>query len=96
MNDDGTGIALVAGFDTSYGASGDPSYTLHGGKRWFLRDRGNAVLALSDGGDVVQLAVQQELEILGQAKWQKDDSLISFVGRRWETDPDKRGFRNCR
>lgn len=92
MDDDGTDIAPVAGLDTYYGASGDPSYTLHGGKRWFLQDRSNAVLALSDDGDVVQLAVQQELEILGQAKWWKDDSLISFVGRRWETDPISEGF----
>jgi hypothetical protein len=92
MNDDGTGITPVAGFDTSYGGSGNPSYTLHGGKRWFLQGGVDAVRALSDAGDVVQLAVQPELEIRGQAKWMKDDSLISFVGRRWETDQESEAF----
>jgi hypothetical protein len=92
MNDDGSDPTPVSEFPEGYRTSGDPSYQLHGGKRWFLQDRGGQVIALSDSGDVVQLAVQQELEILGSPTWQKDDSLISFVGRRWETDQTSDAF----
>jgi hypothetical protein len=73
MNDDGSGVAEVTGFNSYYGVWGDPSYNLHGGKRWFLQDRGGGIVALSDAGDFVQLLFQPGLEILGEPAWGKDD-----------------------
>jgi len=39
MNDDGSGIEVVAGFPHDYGPWGDPSRQLHAGRRWFVQTK---------------------------------------------------------
>ncbi len=92
MNDDGSGIGPVAGLARGYGAWRDPSYQLHGGKRWFLQFEKGDVVAVSDSGDSVTLALQEELGALGAPRWRKDDGLISFEGRVWDMNPESQTF----
>ena len=76
--DGGNKTALPAG------VSGEPSNDLHGGYRWFLQ--GDPLAAVrDDGGVTVQLTTDVDLEVLGSARWSKDDASVSWVARQWDT-----------
>lgn len=94
-NDDGSGLARFTGFDTEfYGPDAEPSRTRLGGKRWFLHRpwSGNYLIALSDDARAVSLNVQPGVEIVSPPQWGVDDSLISFEGVLWDTDPTSATF----
>ena len=84
MNDDGSGLAVVAGFPAEFYPWGEPSRQLHAGKRWFSEGH----FALSDAGDVVSLEIDPQLERLGvgipnfQPSWRVGDGSLSWIGRR--------------
>ncbi len=83
MNDDGSGLAVVAGFPAGF-ATGhiQPSRQLHGGKRWFPGwQGGDHLVALSDAGDVVSLDVDPQLEGFYDPIWRVGDDSISWTGR---------------
>ncbi len=81
MNDDGSGVAELTDFPYGYGPWGDPSHELHAGKRWFLQDSATSLVALSDAGDVVTLALGAGVEVVAQPRWGNGDDFISFEGR---------------
>ncbi len=84
MNDDGSGLAVVAGFPAEFRPSGEPSRQLHAGKRWFSGWH----VALSDAGDVVSLDIDPQLEQSGfgilysEPRWRVGDGSLSWIGRR--------------
>jgi hypothetical protein len=65
-------------------APAEPSHDLHGSRRWFLQERNNALIAVREDGVSVQLTTDPDMEVAGQTRWNKDDSAVSWVGRRWD------------
>ena len=98
MNDDGSGVELVADFPRTPG--GEPSHGLHADKRWIAQrqsvpgeyypdgDRRQEFVALSDAGDIVPLQIEADLDPIEQPRWVDGDGFLSWVGRRWDTDPE--------
>ena len=84
MNDDGSGMAVVAGFPSGIANPGEPARQLHGGKRWFPGRQGhNNFFALSDAGDVVSLDIDPQLEhVFYEPIWRVGDGSLSWTGRR--------------
>ena len=85
MNDDGSGMAVVAGFPAGI-ANGyiQPSRQLHADKRWFAKWQGyHNISALSDAGDVVSLNIDPQLEYVHyEPIWSVGDGYLSWTGRR--------------
>jgi len=89
MNDDGSEVMALP-IPTS-GQLGSPSYHLHAGSRWFLRsmylDDEHYTVMVNVNGDVVPLfPISGEISMTGDRQWTKDDSYVSFPGRRIDTD----------
>ena len=83
MNDDGSGMAVVAGFPAEFSPSGEPSRQLHAGKRWFPGWQWPNIFALSDAGDVVSLEIDPQLEgVFSDPSWRVGDGSLSWIGRR--------------
>jgi len=59
---------------------GEPSHSLHGGQRWFLRRSQSAIFAFSeDGLTDVKLTGDTVYELTGDVRWSPDDAQVSFV-----------------
>lgn len=83
---------------------GDPSYARHGNQRWFAYDCGDErapeyppfpngryfrdIRAGSESGQEILLWSQPDIEIISWANWTPDDGSITFIGERWQLDPD--------
>ncbi len=97
------------GSRTSLGIhSGEPSFELHSGQRWYVNVRELAtgetypnglprseLFAFNEGGAVVQLTNQPDLEVWWQGyRWTPGDNTsagdqhVSWTARRWETTTD--------
>jgi hypothetical protein len=68
---------------------GAPSHALHGGNRWFLRQRstteGRQLFAVREDGDedyTVQLTNNAAIQKAGPAHWSKNDDEVSWVAER--------------
>ena len=79
MNDDGSGMAVVAGFPSEFSPRGEPSRQLHAGKRWFPE----WPFAVSDAGNVVSLEIDQKFQPNGfpRPRWRVGDGSLSWIGR---------------
>ena len=81
MNDDGSGLAVVAGFPAEFSPwATQPSRQLHAGKRWFSGWQ----VALSDAGDVVPLGIDPQLDGFSEPSWTVGDGSLSWIGRRFD------------
>ncbi len=50
------------------------------------------IAVVNDTGAVILLTTQTDLEVLAQPVWGIDDEYVSWVARRWDTDPDSPMF----
>ncbi len=94
MNSDGSGKTPLPIL------GGEPSYALHGGRRWFLGTREiigttypngatrHELFAYSDDGVTsVQLTTQSDLQADkggGTTRWAMADGMVSWIARRWD------------
>ena len=94
MNSDGSGKTPLPIL------GGEPSYALHGGRRWFLGTREiigatypngttrHELFAYSDDGAAnVQLTNQPDLQADsggGTTRWTRTDGVVSWIARRWD------------
>jgi hypothetical protein len=78
----------------------EPSYAMHGGKRWFFSFRHitgvypdnrtrQEVFAVSEAGEEVQLSNDANLQLMGSARWMRSangtDVAATWVARRWDS-----------
>jgi hypothetical protein len=82
---------------------GNPSYARHGNERWFAYESADygaplfpngqtfhQIRATSETGLDVQLLSETDVEIFAfdGVRWAANDASITFVGQRWNLDPD--------
>lgn len=82
---------------------GNPSYALHQNERWFAYEEPDyaapmfpngvefkEIRATSESGLDVLLLLDPDIEIFSWdgIKWATDDASLTFVGQRWDLDPD--------
>jgi hypothetical protein len=93
MNSDGSGKTTLPI------PAGEPSHTLHGGHRWFLRvepvpgsfpdgRQREEIFAYRDDGALLQLTNDPDVEGFFNFNilWQPGDDAISWVAQRWDSD----------
>ena len=84
MNDDGSGMAVVAGFPAEFAPRANPVANCTPANAGFP----SGTFALSDAGDVVSLEIDPQLERSGfgilysQPSWRVGDGSLSWIGRR--------------
>jgi len=89
MNADGSGVTMLPVPTTGLGS---PSFKLHAGKRWFIKENlyqnyESYTGVVSTDGDVVPLFLNEGLvQVRGDRQWTKDDRYISFPAQRLDTN----------
>jgi hypothetical protein len=67
-----------------------PDFSLDGSQKWGSTRR--EFVLLSDANDAVPISIAHELEPLSSHQWMEGDECLSWIGRRWDINPESPGY----